>query len=236
MIGATPSVRPLPRRAYDRSSTTRASTRSASATTSSTRARMSYCGCSTAISRTTAAGRTRGPRIFAGQRLPSGGRLPGRDAVLRLRLPVPGGKRHRPEHGESAAAGVRHRQHVDRREDRVHRRDPQGDAADRGALRRCRARLPRRGGHRQRGAGTNGGAPDDRAPAPPGRLQNPPPPSAGGFTNIDLCQNFGGQGGHRTSSTGSTPKSTSWSARACARRTSARSTTGSSAAHRRSAA
>ena len=104
-------VRPLPRRADDRvPQLRRASTRSASATTSSTRARPSCCGCSTAIGRTSAAGRTGGTAYtpFAPRRLPSGGRLPGRDAVLRLDVPVPGGKRRSTQStGKSAAALVR---------------------------------------------------------------------------------------------------------------------------------
>ena len=54
------------------------------------------------------------------------------------------------EHEQPAAAAYRIVTNVDRREDRLHRRDAQGHAARRHPDRRRRARFPRRGGHGQR--------------------------------------------------------------------------------------
>ena len=61
------------------------------------------------------------------------------------------------------------------------------------------------------------------APAPQGGFQNPPPPSAGRVLSVDLCRDTSGPE-ITDIVAGSTPKSTSWSARIRTRRTSARST------------
>ena len=106
------------------------------------------------------------------RRLPSGRRLPGRDAVLRLGVPVSRRERDRHEHEQSAAAFVPDREHIDRREDRLHRRDVQGHAARRHPDGRGRSRFPRRGGHGQRShpdVAAAAGADVRSAPAP-GRL------------------------------------------------------------------
>ena len=88
-------------------------------------------------------GRRRAP-AHAERRLPPDRRLPGRHAVLRLALPVPGRERALRGHAEHDPAGVRD-QEVRQRQDRVHRADAQGDAADRDAGRRRRPRVRARG-------------------------------------------------------------------------------------------
>ena len=141
--------------------------------------------------RSSAAAERRHAYTPARRRLPSGRRLPGRHAVLRLGLPVPGGERRPRGHGRPAPAAVQDRQHVDRREDRVHRRDLREHAARRHPDGRRRARLPRRGRHGQRAhpAAEAARGRDDRAAAPPGRLPERRR-SQRGFQDVNACENF----------------------------------------------
>ena len=115
-----------------------------------------------------------GRAVHAGPRgrLSSRRRLPGRDAVLRLGLPVPRGERRQGRHGRPDPAAVPDRQDRDRRADRLHRRDVREHAAGRHAVGRRRAGLPRRGRHGQRArAEAEGeGDRDDDPAAAPGRL------------------------------------------------------------------
>ena len=100
----------------------------------------------------------------------------------------------RQEHGQPAAAAVPDREHVDRREDRVHRRDARGHAARRHAVRRRRARLPRRGRHGQRARADPEARRrrDDRAAPAPGRLPERAASRRAASRTSNACENFSG--------------------------------------------